>query len=103
MSTKNSGGNGSSGELPDRQASSMKSGNLHIQMLERGGDELKSDMNTCLNLCLVCHYILNNTNCLFFEICEYASIYLVCYRFIDFIWFLCFIWLGVVNSNARIR
>lgn len=53
MSTKNSGGNGSSGELPDRQGSSMKSGNLHIQMLERGGDELKSDMNTCLNICLV--------------------------------------------------
>mmetsp|Transcript_10197 Transcript_10197/g.9208 ORF Transcript_10197/g.9208 Transcript_10197/m.9208 type:complete len:137 (-) Transcript_10197:289-699(-) len=51
MSTKNSGGN-SSGELPDRQGSSMKSGNLHIQMLERGGDEMTSDMNSCLNLCL---------------------------------------------------
>ena len=54
MATKSNDG-GSSGELPDRTgATGGSSKNLHIQMLQRGGDELASDMNPFLNLFLVC-------------------------------------------------
>ena len=53
MSTAQSN-NASSGELPDRQASSAKSGNLHIQMLERGGDDLSNDGSKWLNALYVC-------------------------------------------------
>mmetsp|Transcript_17136 Transcript_17136/g.27358 ORF Transcript_17136/g.27358 Transcript_17136/m.27358 type:complete len:135 (+) Transcript_17136:128-532(+) len=43
-----------SGEMPERTgaASSSKAG-LYIQMLERGKDEMASDMPKCLNLFLV--------------------------------------------------
>merc|ERR1712154_757229 len=43
------GNNSGKGDFPDSQSSSKK---LHIQMLERGGNEMQSDMNKCLNLFL---------------------------------------------------
>jgi hypothetical protein len=55
MATKGSSNN-SSGELPERTGSTVGSkANLHIQMLERGDDELKRDETRCqkaLNLFL---------------------------------------------------
>jgi len=49
MTARNEGNNSGKGDFPDSQSSSKK---LHIQMLERGGNEMQSDMNKCLNLFL---------------------------------------------------
>mmetsp|Transcript_53352 Transcript_53352/g.88491 ORF Transcript_53352/g.88491 Transcript_53352/m.88491 type:complete len:135 (+) Transcript_53352:143-547(+) len=42
-----------SGELPERTGASGSGSKLYIQMLDRGSDEMASDMNKCLNLFLV--------------------------------------------------
>merc|ERR1712204_106178 len=96
MSTARNEGNNSGS---DGNVSSGSGGNkLHIQMLKRGGDGMKSDMNPFLNVLLV-WFICK-------QICEYAQyiidIQIALRRFGFVIWILYCIRIGVAVRNDGI-